>query len=160
MSESTPVTSKPAPWRRGLRPLIWWLIMVLLMFAYRTHERLSANTLINFEPTLSGKRVADEAVAAIDGKPASDGQRIPIGWHTLTVSHPKTKPFSTNLFIWYGPRDLGEIALVRTMGVLVVIARPTAQQLTVRGPEFSVTLTNTYGITSSVPTDRYVLEAD
>ena len=133
--------------------------MVLLMFAYRTHQRLSARTNIRFEPSLAGKSLGYEAEARLDGKSLMSGQRVPIGWHTLTVSHPKTKTFSTNLFVWYGQHDLGGIELERATGVLVVNASPAAHYLTIRGPEFSVTLTNSLGITSSVPTDRYVVEA-
>ena len=158
MSETPPVTSKPSHWRRAIRPLIWWSIMVLLMFAYRTHQRLSARTTIRFEPSLAGKSLGYEAEARFDGQSLMSGQRVPIGWHTLTVSHPKTKTFSTNLFVWYGQHDLGGIELERATGVLVVNASPAAHYLTIRGPEFSVTLTNSLGITSSVPTDRYVVE--
>jgi hypothetical protein len=133
--------------------------MVLLMFVYRTHERLSANTTITFAPLLGGKSAMYESQATIDGKPTRSGQPIAIGWHTLTFNHPKTRSFSTNLFIWYGENDLGQIALERATGQLAVRAAPAAPVLTIRGSEFSITLTNTLGHTSSVPTDSYVVEA-
>lgn len=158
MSETTSPASKTPHWRRAIRPLIWWFIMVLLMFAYRTHERLSANTRISFDPTLAGKQLGYEASTTIDGMRASSGQRIPIGWHTLTITHPKTKSFSTNLFVGYGQHELGQIELERAMGTLEVNSDPVARRLTIRGPEFSATLTNTSGMTSSVPTGMYVIE--
>lgn len=133
--------------------------MVLLMFAYRTHQRLSAKTSIAFAPMLAGKATSYESEATVDGKPARSGQQISIGWHTLTITHPKTKSFSTNLFVWYGENELGQIAQERATGMLAVNATPAAHLLTIRGPEFSVILTNTTGITSSVPTDDYVIEA-
>lgn len=151
--------SRSRYWRRVLRPLSWWLLLVLLMFAYRTHQRLTAKTRLSFEPMLAGKFTAYESEAAIDGKAARSGQQISIGWHTLTVTHPKTKSFSTNLFVWYGENELGQIMLERATGMLAVNATPAARWLTIRGPEFSVTLTNTSGITSAVPTDQYVIEA-
>ena len=67
--------------------------------------------------------------------------------------------FSTNLFIWYGEHDLGEIALTRGTGVLSLDVRPPAMLLTIRGPEFSTTLSNSTGLTSPVPTDAYSVEA-
>ena len=133
--------------------------MVLLMYAWRTHQRLSAQTTLGFIPTLVGRSVEHEANVRVDEKPANSGQRISIGWHTLSITHPRSKSFSTNLFIWYGARDLGQIPLERAKGMLAVTAETPAQRLMIQGPEFSVTLTNTLGITSSVPTDRYVIEA-
>jgi hypothetical protein len=161
MSEPTP---KPTlHWRRAIRPLIWWSIMVLLMFAYRTHQKWSAKTHILLDPTLNGKQVWMDATAVLDEKTfglfPSRGQRVSIGWHTLRVTHPKAKPYTTNLFIWYGVTDLGQIALERATGTLIVKATPQAQRIEIRGPEFSVTLTNTSGLTSVVPTDPYVIEA-
>jgi tetratricopeptide (TPR) repeat protein len=134
--------------------------MVLLMYAWRTHQRLSAQTTLGFIPTLVGRSVEHEANVRVDEKPANSGQRISIGWHTLSITHPRSKSFSTNLFIWYGARDLGQIPLERAKGMLAVTAEPPAQRLMIQGPEFSVSLTNTPGITSSVPTDRYVIEAN
>ncbi len=133
--------------------------MVLLMFVYRTHERLSAKTSVSFEPTLANKSVSCESQATIDRKSVRSGQCISIGWHTLIISHPKAKSFSTNLFVWYGDNELGQIVLERATGMLAVNARPAAHTLTIRGPEFSLTLTNTPGITSAVPTDQYIIEA-
>ena len=159
MSESTPAPTQPTPWRRAIRPLIWWSIMVLLMFAYRTHQRLTAKTRLSFEPTLAGISTSYESEAAIDGKLARSGQQISIGWHTLTIKHPKTKSFSTNLFVWYGENELGQILLERATGTLAINAMPAAHSLTIRGPEFSVTLTNTPGSTLAVPTDPYIIEA-
>jgi len=159
MSEPTPPATKPTPWRRAVRPLVWWSIMVLLMFAYRTHERLSASTRLTFEPVLAGKNVSFETETTLDGLGVSSGQRLTIGWHTLRLTHPKTRSFSTNLFIWYGENELGQIALERSAGKLVINANPAASRLTIQGPEFSLTLTNTPGITSAVPADRYVVQA-
>ena len=133
--------------------------MVLLMFAYRTHERLSANTRISFDPTLAGKQLGYEASTTIDGMRASSGQRIPIGWHTLTITHPKTKSFSTNLFVWYGEHELGQISLERATGTLAISAMAAVGRLTVSGPEFSIILTNSFGFTSSVPADLYFVQA-
>ncbi len=133
--------------------------MVLLMFAYRTHQRLTARTRLSFEPMLAEKAVSYVSQAAIDGKSVQSGQRVSIGWHTLTVTHPKTKPFTTNLFVWYGENELGQIILERATGTLIVKANPKAPHVEIRGPEFSLTLSNTAGVTLAVPTDKYVIEA-
>ena len=67
--------------------------------------------------------------------------------------------YSTNLFIWYGEHHLGRINLKRSKGTLVITANPPAGLITIQGPEFSVRLTNSAGLTTNIPTDRYTVEA-
>ncbi len=98
-----------------------------------------------------------EASTTFDGKPIVSGQKIPLGNHTFTVSLLKGEPFSTNLFVWYGEHNFGTLDLKRTMGTLSVTADPPAPFLFIRGPEWSVTLTNSSGLTESVPTDQYTV---
>jgi len=93
----------------------------------------------------------------LDGYEFNSGDRIPIGWHTLSLAIPKAESFSTNLFIWYGWRNLGQIPLKRAIGTLAIQANPPAPLLTISGPEYSATLTNSPGVTVSVPTDDYTV---
>jgi tetratricopeptide (TPR) repeat protein len=95
----------------------------------------------------------------LDGKPACSGQRISLGSHQFTVTHPKGETFTTNLFIWYGKHDLGNIDLKRAKGMLSIRVDPPVPLLSIQGPEFSVTLTNSTGFSDSVPTDQYTVEA-
>jgi len=142
---------------RILRPLFWWLILVLVLFGIHTHQRLMEKTRLNFSVSMQGQAI--DAAATFDGKPAFSGQNIPLGSHTFAVTHPKGEPYSTNMFIWYGEHDLGAIDLKRTMGTLSVTADPPAPFLFIRGPEWRVTLTNSSGLTTSVPTDQYTVES-
>ena len=114
-------------------------------------------TRLNFNVTLEGQMT--DASATFDGKPAFNGQKIPLGNHTFAITHPKGEAFSTNMFIWYGEHNLGTIDLKRTMGTLSVSADPPADWLVIRGPEWSVTLTNSSGLKQIVPTDVYNIEA-
>ncbi|MEI6196553.1 MAG: PEGA domain-containing protein [Verrucomicrobiota bacterium] len=145
-------------WVRGLRPLVYWLLLVLVLFGIRTHQRLIEQTRLDFTVTLHGQPLFG-AVTTLDGKPATGGQRISLGSHIFAVTHPKGETFSTNLLVWYGEHDLGTIDLKRTMGTLSVSADPPANWLVIRGPEWSVTLTNSSGLTQVVPTDVYDIEA-
>jgi hypothetical protein len=146
-------------WSRGLRPLLWWLLLVLVLFAIRTHQRLSEQTRLTFTVVLQGQSVGNEVSATLDRRPIGSGEQLSIGSHRFVILHPKAEPFSTNLFIWYGAHDLGQIVLQRSMGTLAIRADPPARQLTIRGPEFELTLTNSGGTTNSVPTDRYLVRA-
>lgn len=142
---------------RGLQPLLWWLLLVLVLFGIRTHQRLMEKTRLNFSVTLQGQPIG--AAATLDGKPAVSGQNISLGSHTFAVMHPKGEAFSTNLSIWYGEHNLGTIDLKRAKGTLAVTAEPPAPLLSIRGPEWSVTLTNSSGLTETVPTDQYTIES-
>ncbi len=152
-------TTRWAYWRRVLRPVSWWLLLVLVLFGIRTHQRLMEQTRLNFIVTLQGQPCYD-AVITFDGKPATSGQKIFLGSHIFAVTHPKGEGFSTNLFVWYGEHNLGTLDLKRTMGTLMVSADPPAPFIFIRGTEWSATLTNSPGLTQSVPTDDYEIQAE
>jgi hypothetical protein len=156
---SASLESRPHYWQRVLRPMCWWLLLVLVLYGIRTHQRWMEKTRLNFSATLAGQTVFPEAAATIDGQPIVSGQRISLGSHIFTVTHPKGETYSTNLHIWYGGQNLGTIDLKRAIGTLSVTANPAADWLVIRGPEWSMTLTNSSGLTKSVPTDQYEIEA-
>ena len=143
---------------RIVRPLFWWLLLVLVMFGIRTHQRLMEKTRLNFSVSLQGQAI--DATATFDEKPVFSGQNISLGSHQLAISVPKADAYSTNLFILYGEHNMGDIALKRTLGNLTVTVTPPAQRLIIRGPEWSVTLRNSSGTNVTVPTDNYDVEAD
>jgi tetratricopeptide (TPR) repeat protein len=144
---------------RGLRPFLWWMVLVLLLFAKRTHERLSEQTHLSFTATLQGHPVSDEVMASLDSHRITSGDHISIGSHQFTITHPKADRFSTNFSFWYGEHNLGEIALNRSKGTLTIHANPPANTITIRGPELVLTLTNSSGMSTAVPADRYRVEA-
>lgn len=154
---SAPSESRQRYWFLVLRPLSWWLLLVLVLYGIRTHQRWMEQTRLNFTIMLAGQIPLFEAKSTFDGKPIFTGQNIPLGHHQFTVTHPKGDTYTTNLFIWYGAHDLGRIDLKRTMQTLTVTANPPAPVLSIQGPEFNVEFTNSPGMTSSVPTDQYVV---
>ena len=156
----TTAKQRPRSWQRVLRPLLWWVVLVLVLYAHRSHERLLLNTRLSVVPWLGNRSVGNEAQLKLDGRFFSSGEQIPLGWHSLSVSHPRADQFVTNLFMWYGRRDLGRIDLKRAVSTLAVAAEPPAALLRIRGSEFSATYTNSAGMTSAVPTDRYTIEAE
>lgn len=170
MEQSGNSTSRARYYLRVLRPLFYWLVFVLVLFGIKTHQRLMERTRLYFDLTMGGKQerfslsVFEQgnpfgATAAFDGQPVSSGTKIPLGFHTFTITGPKTVPFSTNLFVWYGGRDFGAIDLKRAQGTLVITADPPAPLLFIQGPEFGTTLTNVHVSTIKVPTDQYEITA-
>jgi hypothetical protein len=145
-------------WFKILRPLFWWFLLVLILLGIHTHERLIAKTRLTFSISLQGQPDYG-ATVTLDGKPAVTGQLISLGSHRFVVTHPKGDSFSTNLSIWYGEHNLGEINLVRTRGTLSVVANPPASTITITGPEYSLTMHNSLGTNVTLPTDQYQIRA-
>ena len=99
MDELAP--QKPAGKKRILlRFLVWWGLLVLGLFAFRTHQRLSRQTHVVFSTMLHGEPLTAGASVTLDGSTAINGQQISIGWHTLEISHPHIIPFSKRFFAW------------------------------------------------------------
>lgn len=144
---------------RVLRPLQWWLLLVMVLYGIRLHGRWMERTRLSFSATLEGRSVEYEANSRLDGRAILSGQRISLGPHMLTIAHSKTESFSTNLFIWYGGKDVGGVDLKRAKGTLEVLLNRPARRLSIRGPEFGIVLTNSSGGTWLVPTDHYDVEA-
>ncbi|HEX3799329.1 MAG TPA: PEGA domain-containing protein [Verrucomicrobiae bacterium] len=155
---SVVLESRTQYWLRVLRPLCLWLLFVLFLFGIRTHERLMEQTRITFSPRILDFGILYDAEATLGNQHIQSGNMIPLGWHTFTIKHSKGETFTTNLFVWYGPHDFGDIYLKRTTGVLELHAAPEAVSITIVGPEFKQALTNSSGIAISMPTGVYSVE--
>ena len=147
-------------WRRTLRPLYWWLAMVLVMFAIHQHQLAMERTRIKFNVTMYETNVLEDAFATLDNQPVTSGDNISLGSHILVISHRKGEPFTTNFFAWYGGLDCGKVNLKRAMGFLNISAKPAARSITISGPEFSQTLNDSKGINMLVPTDNYRIRCE
>ena len=154
-----PPETRPQYWRRVLRPLLWWLLLVLVLYGIRTHQRLMEQTRIGFSIAMQGNDVSFAATVKLDGQPVGCNQKIALGNHTLSIIHPKAESFITNFFGWYGGRDFGRINLQRAKGTLMVSANPPAHRISITGPEFSCTLSDSAGTNVTVPTDDYQIRA-
>jgi hypothetical protein len=144
-------------WSQVLRPVFWWLLLLVVLFGIRTHQRLMEQTRLNFTVTLNDQPL--EAAAVLDRESFQSGQNISLGEHRFVLSTPRTDTFTTNFFSWYGRHDLGVITLKRSFGMLNVQANPPASTITITGPEFSTILSNSVGTNISVPTDSYTVSA-
>jgi hypothetical protein len=160
-------TSNPAPrsesrlgyWFRVLRPLTWWLLLVLVMYGIRLHQRWMAQTKLKFSVTVNGRDDYSMPTATLDDQYAHSGQLMSLGSHQFVITHPKGVTFTTNLFTWYGGNDFGRIDLKRKTGTLWIEAKPPADSLKIHGPEYELTLWNSSGTNLTVPTDDYVITA-
>jgi hypothetical protein len=146
-------------WRRVMRPLFWWLLLALALFAIHQHQLAMERTRIYFSVTMYETNALDDAVAILDGHRVGNGDKIQLGPHCFTITQPKAEPFSTNFYAWYGRHDFGKINLKRAMGTLNVTAEPAARVISISAPEFSLTLNDSGGTNLLVPTDTYHITA-
>src|SRR5579862_3630354 len=150
------LTTKPKrQYSRGLSPLRWWMLLVCALYVVRLHQRLCERTRLLYAVKVEGRPIYFGVSAILDGKPFSSGSRAPLGQHVFSISYPKADPYITNLFVWYGEHDLGDIDVKRSRGSLAVQADPPALVITIQGPEFTLSLTNSSGTNCLVPTDHY-----
>lgn len=145
----------PSKLKRIIWPLIWWGVFVLALIGYRALQKLLEQNRLTFITAVEGALATDIPTALLDGQPVSSGERVSLGRHRLVVSHPLAESYETNFSMWYAPRSLGVITLKRSKGVLSIRVDPPAHRLEIQGREFSLRLTNSAGVTSSVPTDTY-----
>ena len=142
---------QPKIWH-GVRPLLWWLLLVAILFSFRLNQRLLEQTRLYF--SISSPY---SATVTLDGKPVESGERISLGKHHFTITGNQIDPVAQDLFIWYGRHDLDKIQLKRSTGTLSVSATPPAQSISISGPEFSTNLENSVGATFIVPTGSYAV---
>jgi hypothetical protein len=144
---------------RALLPLLWWLLLVAVLFAIHTHQRLLEETRLYFSISLKGQPLPYLVAVTMDGKPVVSGEKISLGHHRFAVTGPKTTSFTRELSIWYGRHDLGDIALARSTGTLSVKADPVPLLIAISGQEFSTNLQDSSGAELILPADQYTISA-
>jgi PEGA domain len=144
---------------KTLRPLAWWLLLALILFAIHWNAVMLERTRLYFSTSLNGQPVPYFTTETLDGIPIASGDKIFLGKHRFEITSPQTDPITMDLSIWYGRHDLGEIHLKRSTGTLSVSAAPAAQRINVQGAEFWTTLSNTVGTNLLVPTGSYTVNA-
>ena len=115
MSVPAPSDNRQRSWVRGLRPLLWWLLLFLVLYGIRLNEQLLEQTRLFYSISLNSQPLPYDVAITFDGRPIISGENIPLGNHRFEITGKNTDPFATNLFIWYGRHDLGEIRLKRSM---------------------------------------------
>lgn len=150
--------SQTRGWTRVLAPLAWWLLLVLVLYGIRTHQRLMQQTFLRLSVNLEHRSVSGVSIS-VDGREATEGEHLSLGTHEFKVTHAKAVPYVTNRFVWYRGGELGQIELKRASGVLAITLDPPARTTVVDGPEFHKTLTDAAGLTNTVPTDDYEVKA-
>ena len=157
--EGTNRVGQSKTWMRGVRPLLWWLLLVLVLYVIHLVGQLLAETRLFYSISLNGQPLPYPVSITLDGFPVKSGDNFSPGKYRFEVTGPETDPFATNLTVWFGRYDLGEIRLRRSTGTLSVNASPSAQGIAISSPEFSTHLSDSSGVVLTVPTGPYTVFA-
>jgi len=144
---------------RTLRPFLWSFLFILILFAIRGHQYLTARTSVSFDVTLEGRPAGRDTSAELDGVRVWSPTQLAVGIHWLTISHPKGRSLTTNLFVFYGTHPLGTINLKRATGNFDVSFDPSPQLFSITGEEFRTNLNGIAHCAFSLPTGDYQIEA-
>lgn len=156
---ATPRITRARAWLRVCRPLLLWLTVFLVASGYQWHQRLLRKTRLLASVTLSGNDIRYAAEITVDGRHYEFNDPVSLGRHVLIIRCPKATTFQTNLFVWYGVRELGQIQLQRAEGSLRIVAAPAAPKVKVKSREWQKDFTGTPSGNISVPTDDYTVTA-
>lgn len=142
---------------RAFRPLSCWLLISAGMLAWDYHRTHAPRTTLKFDVRIDGKTVSNPRSysASVGKSPVESGSVAPIGWRTLQVAMPDAEPVQKSLFIWYGENEAGDVDLNWNRGVLELKIEPSARLVQLTGPHHSFSLTNSSGITVSIPVGSY-----
>jgi hypothetical protein len=144
---------------RAFIPLWCWIPVSILLLGYNFHRINAPKTFIQARVILNGEPLNSIAQVAmhVDGVPWTFSRQppIPIGDHKITITLPDATTFQTNLFVWYGENQLGEILLYRQRGELDLNISPMADKLELKGKYADFNLYRTSGLRTNLPVGDY-----
>jgi hypothetical protein len=125
------------------------------MFGITTHERLMERTRINFAIFMDGQYPIYNATLRLDSQPIVSGQKISLGAHNFSVSHPKGEPFCDEFLRVAWPAGFRTNQFETHQRLAKRAGNPAATTITITGPEYSTTLYNNTGTNVSVPVRQW-----
>lgn len=87
------------------------------------------------------------------------GSHSGLGQKSLTIRATDAEPFTTNVFVWYGGKNLGNLSLTRSRGTLDLSIIPPPTRLIVTGQETNKSFEAPGHELLSLPTGKYKITA-
>ena len=154
MEQIDPTAPTRQTFRWAFRP--FWIMVALSAFllAWEYDRRHAPETILSAKVYVEGERPVRGFAVKVDGVSHDVELPVPIGWRTLEFSAQDANSFETNIFVWYGPRSLGNMDLARSRGKLRfdVSPRPNRYTLRRRNDRFACPT----GFFSNIPAGEYV----
>lgn len=125
------ITSPPPPVSGSFftsKPFIILVVSgILLCGGIMFFQSLSDKTTLSFSFTLDGKSLTPDKVAdvKVDGQPFTNGNKVKMGRHALTVQLQDTEPLEEHFWVLFGAKNLGTLPLESSKGSLVVSVTPS-----------------------------------
>ena len=142
-----------------IRPLLCWLILSFGLVAWRYHWRQERKATIQFTASIEGRKERPSYRAELNHFQFEAGNHSGLGRKELTVRADDAEPYVTNLFVWYGGQNLGNIKLARSRGKLELKITPAALSVAVSGQEANTNFNNATIASISLPTGHYKVKA-
>lgn len=95
---------------------------------------LKDSTTLSFSFLLDGKPllVGTAPKVELDGRPFTSGLTVAPGPHKLTAYLQNAEPFEQRVWVFFGDKDMGSLALISSKGSLLVTVNPSPATVTVR----------------------------
>jgi hypothetical protein len=141
------------------RPLLCWLVFSVVLLAWRYHQQQERKAAIRFTVSIEGRLGRPSYRAELNRHLFEAGEHSGLGHKELTIQTEDAEPFLTNVFIWYGGKNLGHVRLARSRGTLDLKVAPSAMRVSVIGQEASRNFSNATHESFSLPTGNYKIQA-
>ncbi len=141
------------------RPLLWWMVVSFALLALRHHQQQERKATIQFAVSIDGRTGQPPYDAELNQLRFDAGQHSGLGQKKLTIRANDADPFVTNVFVWYGGKNLGNITLSRSRGTLDLSVIPHALRVEVTNREANRVLYNTTRESIGLPTGIYQVTA-
>jgi hypothetical protein len=141
------------------RPLLCWIVISTGLLALRHHQQQERKATILFAVSVEGRTGQPPYEAELNQLHFEAGKHSGLGQKKLTIRANDTDPFVTNVFVWYGGKNLGNITLPRRRGTLDLSVIPHALRVEVTNREANRVLYNAARESITLPTGSYQVTA-
>src|SRR5688572_12008951 len=117
------------------RPLLCWFIVSMLLLTWRHHQQQERSASIVFSVSIEGRPGNSLYTVTLNQRSFETADHSGLGRKKLFIQAKDADLFVTNVFVWYGGRNLGNITLPRSRGTLSLDITPRALHLEVTNNE-------------------------
>lgn len=137
------------------RPFLLWIAASAALFAVKFHLDQVHHATIRFTASMEGRSDRPKYRATVNDAPFDSGLPSGLGHRMLRIECDGAQHYSTNIFVGYGGKNLGNINLKRARGTLDLTIKPAAERIIIQGKETNILVDAVSHDTWLLPTDPY-----